>query len=363
MSFQAGQIVGEYQIVRALGQGGLGAVYEAVHLISQRAEAMKVMLPERTGAKELTERFRREIQLLASLTHPNIASLHNAFHFEDQLIMVMELVAGEDLRSRSRKAPVPLAMVLGYTTQILSALDYAHCRGVVHRDIKPANLMVSHAGLIKVLDFGIATTQGAADLTLAGAVIGSPLHMSPEQIRGEKATAQSDIYSLGVTLYELIAGQPPFSGATTYEVMMAHLNRLPVPLSQLRPDLPVSLANAIARAMQKEPAERFATAAEFLSALPPQITADAGPTAVIPQATRMQPTITERTPRSITGSTDRPAEQLVRHLATFIGPIAKVVVNRLANQYTDLDRLYAEAAKQIENEADRKKFLRTRPPP
>ena len=257
MTFEAGQTVGEYKVVRALGRGGLGAVYEAVHQISQRAEAMKVMLPERTGTPDMKERFRREIQLLASLNHPNIARLHNAFYFEDQLIMIMELVEGEDLRSRSRNRGIPLPMLMNFAMQVLAALDYAHARGVVHRDIKPANIMVSPVGLVKVLDFGIAISQGSTELTMAGSLIGSPMHMSPEQIRGEKATQQSDIYSLGVTLYELIAGRPPVNGGTTYELMMAHLNQTPMPLAEIRPDVPARLSAVISKALEKEPAKRF----------------------------------------------------------------------------------------------------------
>jgi serine/threonine protein kinase len=152
--------------------------------------------------------------------------------------MVMELVEGENLRTRSRNARIPLPMLMDFAMQVLSALEYAHARGVVHRDIKPANIMVSPAGLVKVLDFGIAISQGSVELTKAGSLIGSPLHMSPEQIRGEKATQQSDIYSFGVTLYELIAGRPPLNGTTTYELMMAHLNLTPTPLAELRPDVP-----------------------------------------------------------------------------------------------------------------------------
>ncbi len=362
MAFQAGQVVGEYEIVRVLGRGGLGAVYEAVHQISRRAEAMKVMLPEQTGTPDMKERFRREIQLLASLNHPNIAGLHNAFYFEDQLVMVMELVEGEDLRSRSRRSRIALPVLMDFATQVLGALDYAHARGVVHRDIKPANIMVSFAGLVKVLDFGIAIAPGSVDLTMAGSLIGSPLHMSPEQVRGEKATRQSDIYSFGVTLYELIAGQPPMNGATTYDIMMAHLNRTPVPLAQLRPDIPGPISDAISRALEKDPANRFATAAEFLGALRSQSTLEPlAATAVSPPGPSQQVS-TGGVKQPSTGSFAPPVQQLVRHLALFIGPIAKVVVARLANQYTDLDQLYAEASKQIENDADRKKFLRTRPP-
>lgn len=363
MAFEAGQVVGEYKIVRVLGRGGLGAVYEAVHLISQRAEAMKVMLPEQTGTPEMKERFRREIQLLASLNHPNIAGLHNAFYHQDQLIMVMELVEGEDLRTRSHNARIPLPMLMDFAMQVLGALEYAHTRGVVHRDIKPANIMVSPANLVKVLDFGIAISQGSVELTKAGSLIGSPLHMSPEQIRGEKATGHSDIYSLGVTLYELIAGRPPLNGATTYELMMAHLNVTPTPLAELRPDVPVRLSDIIARALQKEPAKRFATATEFLEALRSQNTPDlARTTTLIPPASLESVTTGKVSSQSITGPLSPPVDQLVRHLAKFIGPIAKIIVGRLAKQYTDLDRLYLEASKQIDKEADRKKFIATRPP-
>ena len=362
MTFESGQVVGEYKIVRVLGQGGLGAVYEAVHLISQRAEAMKVMLPEQTGTPDMKERFRREIQLLASLNHPNIAGLHNAFYVDDQLVMIMELVQGEDLRTRSRTARIALPELMNFALQVLAALDYAHARGVVHRDIKPANIMVSPGGLVKVLDFGIAISEGSVELTKAGSLIGSPLHMSPEQIRGEKATQQSDIYSVGVTLYELIAGRPPLKGNTTYELMMAHLNVTPTPLAEFRPDIPARLSDIIAKALEKEPAKRFATAAEFLEALRSQSMPDlAGTTTALSPTRPLQEVTTDRSNQPITGPLPPPVDQLVRHLASFIGPIAKVVVTRLTRQHTDLDRLYLEASKQIEKEADRKKFLATRP--
>ena len=134
MNFQAGQRVGEYEIARVLGRGGLGAVYQATHTISRRPEALKIMLAEQTSTPEMAERFRREIQMLATLNHPNIAGLHNAFYFEDQMVMVMELVEGEDLRSRSRRMRMPLPQLIDYTAQVLLALEYAHSRGVVHRD-------------------------------------------------------------------------------------------------------------------------------------------------------------------------------------------------------------------------------------
>lgn len=366
MSFAPGQQIGEYQIVRPLGRGGLGAVYEATHTISQRAEALKVLLPEQMGAKGMDERFLREVRLLASLNHPNIAGLHNAFRLGEQLVMVMELVTGEDLRTLSRRVRIPLPQLGRYAVQVLSGLDYAHTRGVVHRDIKPANIMVTNDGTAKLLDFGIAITDRSHDLTQAGLLIGSPMHMSPEQFRGEKATAQSDIYSLGITLYELIAGQPPFTHANTYELMMAQMHTPPVPLEQLRGDISPALSQAIGRALEKDPARRFATAAEFSAALQPLVTGGNETTTLLPPATTWQRVTTNELsqPSQSTPSTQFVSEQtevLVRHLTGFIGPIAKIVVNRLRKQTVDIDALYSAASKEIDSEADRQRFLRSRP--
>ena len=358
MTFQPGQTLGEYRIDGFLGRGGLGAVYVATHLISQRKEALKVLLSEQTGTPEMIERFRREIQLLASLNHPNIAGLHNAFRFEDQLVMVMELVEGEDLRARSRRTPIPLPTLLDYAAQALAGLEYAHKHDVVHRDIKPANIMVSANGPVKLLDFGIAIAGQFTDLTVAGSLIGSPTHMSPEQVRGEKATPQSDIYSLGVTIYELIAGQPPLSGGTTYEMLIAHMQQVPRPLHEVRCDIPAALSNAIAKALEKKPADRFATASEFRAALGLEQLPDLTETATTLSSASWQRISTNelRQPLATPGP-----EALVRHLASFIGPIAKVLVAKLSKQTSDLDQLYALAAKEIDSDRERERFLRTRP--
>ena len=357
--FEAGQVVGEYQIVRLLGRGGLGTVYEATHRISQRSDAMKVMRPEHTETPEMAERFRREIQMLASLSHPHIAGLHNAFMHDGQLIMIMELAEGEDLRSLSQRSRIALPALIGFAEQVLEALEYAHSRGVIHRDIKPANIMVSPAGCVKVLDFGIAVAEAATNLTVAGALIGSPIYIAPEQIRGEKATVQTDIYSFGVSLYELIAGRPPIEGATTYELLMGHVNYVPAPLHQVRPEIPLQLSLAIAKALEKTSARRFTSAAEFLLALRPSSQDDWGGETTAPIAS-WQRISTDDLRRPPTASTPLPLDAVIRHLAVFIGPIAKIVINRLAKQCGDLDQLYTEAAKQIESPGERQRFLMMR---
>jgi serine/threonine protein kinase len=373
---QVGQRIGDYEVVGKLGAGGLGVVYEARHVISQRAEAMKVLLPSQTGTAEMVERFRREVQLLATLNHPNIASLHNAFYYQDQLVMVMELIHGETLRDRSRRIAMPLSAVLNYASQILSALSFAHQAGVVHRDIKPSNVMITESEVVKLLDFGIAISDRSIGLTTPGFLLGSVSYMSPEQLNGEKATTRSDIYSVAVTLYEVLTGRLPFTGATNYEIMLGHLQRTPVTPMEVNAVIPPAVSQAVMRALSKDPQERFATANAFHAALlgvspvaeqtlPQRSAPPAAATATMPQATRPAPSAPTpsgdvQKPPSSAGTASLPLEELTRQLAVFIGPVAKFVVKKLAGQYSDLDQLYAQAAKQIPSEADREKFLRSR---
>lgn len=360
MRLEPGQRIGDYEVLRPLGRGGLGAIYEARHAISHRLEALKLLLPEQIDAPEMSERFRREIQVLASLNHPNIARLHNAFEVEGLLVMAMELVEGEDLRARSRRTRIPLPTLLEYASQVLAGLEYAHSKGVVHRDVKPANVMISTAGPVKLLDFGIALAESQSDLTMAGALIGSPMHMSPEQIRAERATVQSDIYAVGVLLYELIAGEPPLRGGNTYETLRAHLEETPRPLREIRQDIPETLSKAIEKALEKDPARRFASAANFAAALTPHMDESLAQTSTLVPNPSWQRASTDELSRP-TASFNAPVQDLVKHLACFIGPIAKVVVGRLLRQTSDLDQLYALAAKEIDEAKERQRFLRTRP--
>jgi serine/threonine-protein kinase len=336
------------------------------HLISGRREAIKILLPDQ-GTPEMVERFRREVQTLATLSHVNIAALHTAFYHENQLAMVMELIHGETLRDRRVRVPITLSQALDFAAQILQALVYAHSLGVVHRDIKPSNIMITENGVVKLLDFGIAVTGQSSDLTQTGYMLGSLNYMSPEQVSGSKATARSDLYSVGVTLYELLTGILPIIGTTNYEIMMGHMQKTPVPPHYITTLVPVAISDALMRALAKDPAKRFSTAEEFLRALQwtpstsEEVTAS---TQALPKTATLasRPSGGSQQPKTPSGSgmQSLPLEEVSRKLAVYIGPVAKFVVKKLAAQSDDLDFIYREAAKQISSDTERAAFLKTK---
>ena len=229
MALEVGQRVGDYEILALLGAGGMGRVYKVRNIISNREEAMKVLLPDYASEPELAARFMTEIRTLAGLEHPNIAQLRTAFQSLNQFVMIMEFVEGTTLEKLASQSQIPLDQVLEYSTQVLSALSYAHSRGVTHRDIKPANIMITSHGLVKLMDFGIAKSTNDMQLTRPGTTMGSVYYMSPEQVRGGTVDARSDIYSFGVTLYEMLTGRRPFQADTSFSVLNAQLNEAPMP--------------------------------------------------------------------------------------------------------------------------------------
>jgi len=267
MALEVGQRIGDYEVLALLGSGGMGRVYKVRNIISNREEAMKVLLPDFASEPELAARFMAEIRTLAGLDHPNIAQLRTAFQSENQLVMVMEFVEGTTLETVASQTRIPLDGVLEYASQVLSALSYAHSRGVTHRDIKPANVMITSHGLAKLMDFGIAKSTNDLQLTRPGTTMGSVYYMSPEQVRGGMVDARSDIYSFGVTLYEMLTGRKPFQADTSFSVLNAQLNEAPTPPIQVNPSLSPELNNIVLRAMVKAPDGRFQTADEFRNAL------------------------------------------------------------------------------------------------
>jgi serine/threonine-protein kinase len=265
--FVPGQRIGDYEVLGVLGAGGMGKVYKVRNTISDRVEAMKVLLANLTTQKELADRFLREIKLLASLNHPNIAALNTAMTLNNQLIMMMEFVDGTTLAARLQQGPIPPAEAVSYSTQLLSALSYAHKLNVIHRDVKPANMMLTHDGVVKLMDFGIARPNNEQGMTVTGTTLGSLNYMSPEQVRGEAVDARSDLYSMGVSIYEMVTGQLPFRGHSNYSIMSAHLQETPQPPVVLRPDLPKGLSDIILMSMAKDPKDRFQSADAFANAL------------------------------------------------------------------------------------------------
>ena len=267
MTFQIGDRIGDYEILSVLGAGGMGKVYKVRNVISERVEAMKVLLPNLESDPDLADRFTREIKVQASLTHPNIAGLHTAQRIDNQLVMMMEFVEGVTIEQEMHKGAISIEKGVEYISQVLSALAYAHARGVVHRDIKPANMMLTPGGIVKLMDFGIAKITADPKLTQTGRTLGSLYYMSPEQINGATLDARSDLYSLGVSLYEIVTGTRPFKGDSDFSIMAAHLNSTPVAPLQIDPRLPSMLNEIIMMSIARDAAQRFQSADAFRNAL------------------------------------------------------------------------------------------------
>ncbi len=252
------KIVGNCRIEEKIGEGGCGQVYRGVDLMLDRPVAIKVLHAALAERSDVTRRFRSEAHTLARLSHPNVATLY-AFHREgDAYLMVMEYVEGETLEARlQRGGPMSVGSAIPLLLQAFDGIHHAHQHGVVHRDLKSSNLMVNAAGGVKVMDFGVARAAGFDGQTQADQPIGTPEYMSPEQVRGEEIDARSDVYSLGVLIFKLLSGALPITGPSPFEVMRAQVERAPRSLREVVPDVPESIERAVARALRKDPAERF----------------------------------------------------------------------------------------------------------
>ncbi|MBC7797139.1 MAG: protein kinase [Pyrinomonadaceae bacterium] len=263
-----GQILGNYKILHALGEGGVGMVYKGVDTMLDREVAVKVLRPELASQTSVVERFRSEAVTLAKLSHPNIATLFSLFRHGQDLIMVMEFVRGESLETIiQRRGRVSPEEAIPIFCQALDGINHAHEVGIIHRDIKPSNMILTETGTLKVLDFGIARLLGSSRMTRVGNIIGTLEYMSPEQVRGEDTDARSDIYALGMMLYEILTGKLPFESENEFVLMKMQTEQMPAPPRQLNADIPPGLEAAIMRAVAKNPNERFQDAGEFLQTL------------------------------------------------------------------------------------------------
>ena len=261
-------LANRYRLTEQIGMGGMAIVYKAVDLRTGHNVAVKVLRPEYNEDREFISRFQREAEAASKMTHHNIVNLLDVGMDGENRYLVMEYVQGKTLKAviqERGKLSAPLACQIAI--RILSALEHAHRNGIVHRDIKPQNILVHEDGHIKVADFGIARIADSATLTHGDNVMGSVHYFSPEQARGEGATAASDIYSTGIVLYEMLTGRVPFDGDNPVAVAMQHLHAAPAPIQSISPDVPPSIVRVCMKAMEKNPAARYQTAREMAADL------------------------------------------------------------------------------------------------
>src|SRR5215212_10725206 len=254
---------GRYRIIRRIGSGGMADVYEAEDTQLGRRIALKLLYSRFAEDAEFVERFRREASSAAGLNHPNVVQVFDRGQWDGTYYIAMELLEGRNLKQIVREhGALEPALAVDIVLQILKAERFAHRRGVVHRDIKPHNVIVDEEGRAKVTDFGIARA-GASDMTETGSIMGTAQYLSPEQAQGQPVDERSDLYSIGVVLYELLTGHVPFDGESPVTIALKHVAEEPVPPSQLNPAVAPALDAVVLRALEKDPAERFADADEF----------------------------------------------------------------------------------------------------
>lgn len=325
-------LAGRYRLEQTIARGGMATVWLGRDELLGRRVAVKTLHPELAVDEALRGRFRQEAVAAAALSHPNIVATFDTGDDGGIAFIVMELVEGESLRQLlDRKRVLDPTEAVDIARQVAAALEHAHRQGIVHRDIKPANVLVPREGPVKVTDFGIAKATGGADFTRTGTVVGTARYLAPEQVRGHPTDARTDVYALGLVLYEMLAGRPAYHGDTEMATALARLAGPPPPLAQLRPDVPAALASVLEAALQPEPAQRIPSAAAFEDALlraarghpiqsptaPPAGRRAPDPQPAKPRPAAARPSTTRsRTPRS---PTPRTAPRKKRHPWRVVG--------------------------------------------
>ena len=262
-----GRVVGSYRIIEKIGEGGMGAVYRAVDEMLEREVAIKAIRPELAREPEIVERFRSEAKILARVSHPAIATIYSFFHDGGELFLAMEYVRGRTLSAVLAEGALPWRRAVPLLSTALEGIEQAHRAGIIHRDLKPDNLMLTEGGALKVMDFGIARVPGSNHLTRTGLLIGTLRYVAPEQIRGEEVDRRTDLYALGVVLYQMLTGRVPFEGPTDFAILKAQIEDPPAPPRSLVPEIPEGLDRVVLKALEKSPDARFQTAGELRTAL------------------------------------------------------------------------------------------------
>jgi serine/threonine-protein kinase len=356
------EAIGKYRITRALGRGAMGMVYEGFDPVIERRVAIKTILSDYLEATEIEDavaRFKREAQAGGRLQHPAIVAVYEYAEDKEMAYIVMEYVEGRELKSILHDGPkLAVIDVFEIMKQLLGALDYSHKQGVVHRDIKPANVMILGANKVKVMDFGIARLESSS-LTQVGTVVGTPTHMSPEQLMGLQADGRADLWSSGVILYEMLTGVSPFLAETPAVVMHKVLQSEPKPPSQMVPSLPAGFDGVLARALAKKAEDRFQTAAEFAAAMLQALRFKSG----------SAPATTPRRPepgRAATAVRNAPAlslspemlAEVERSLSRHVGPLATLLVKRTQGEATTIEDFFRALAENIPDAEEQTAFMK-----
>jgi len=263
MVLEIGKTLAGYEILEVLGGSKTGVAYKVRNVFAQRIEVLKILPKNAQDDDEQVARFLREIAVHARLVHPNIVTFYNASEVEGQLVMTTEFVPGITVAERLEAGPIAWRDAFRYASDTLSALEYAHASGVIHRGLSSSNLVITTAGIVRLHGFGLAKSASDPDLTAVGMVIGALRYISPEQVKGVEVDARCDIYSLGVVMYEMLAGKLPFESKSQFELMLAHVNTPPRHVSDVNPEVPREAGDAVMKALAKEPDERFRNAREF----------------------------------------------------------------------------------------------------
>jgi eukaryotic-like serine/threonine-protein kinase len=261
-------VLGQYKILESLGQGGMGAIYKAIQVPLDRIVALKVLPPNLSHNEEFTKRFETEAKAISLLQHQNIVSVYDYGEENGVKFFAMQFIEGEDLgKYIQHKKSIAVPIVIDYAKQICRGLRYAHTMNVIHRDIKPQNVLVDKNNVCHITDFGIAKIFQSASLTITGMAVGTPEYMSPEQAEGGELDAQTDIYSVGIVMYELLTKRPPFTGANAVAIAYKQVHEFPVPPSAHRKDTPNRLELIVLKALKKNRKQRYRTIEEMLSDL------------------------------------------------------------------------------------------------